>query len=249
MQIYLSGGYNASSYFYTIMEFDTVLETWLEVANMKSARGGPGVSVIDFNHVKDSATDCISGKLLYLKPILFKQIQLYLKGTIGDASRLTSSPRDLFIDWCSVEGCDANLQSGVTLRQKISQSSSEDVIMSMCAALKLNRDTQLEYTLIDCEKELRPLCLRGDRKDITITETAARYRKKRRRKKKEIYKLRQKQLLAKMLRKTFSKKIKRKRTKTKRQADTPPVEMCATAGKKSFCDLQNWMIHPQVPLL
>ena len=91
--------------------------------------------------------------------------------------------------------------------------------------------------------------MRGDQKDITITETAARYRKKRRRKKKEIYKLRQKQLMAKILRKTFSKKLKRKRTKTKRQADTPPVEMCATAGKKSFCDLQNRMIHPQVPSL
>ena len=51
------------------MEFDTVLETWLEVANMKSARGGPGVSVIDFNHVKDSVTDCISGTLLNLKHI------------------------------------------------------------------------------------------------------------------------------------------------------------------------------------
>ena len=73
--------------------------------------------------------------------------------------------------------------------------------------------------------------MRGERKDITITETAARYRKKRRRKKKKIYKLRQKQIMAKILRKTFGKKLKRKKTKTKRQADTPPVEMCATAGK------------------
>ena len=59
------------------MEFDTVSETWLEVANMKSARGGPGVSVIDFNHVKDSVTDCISGKLLNLKHIKSNNISTF----------------------------------------------------------------------------------------------------------------------------------------------------------------------------
>ena len=67
--IYILGGFNAINYFYTIMEFDTVSETWLEVANMKSARGGPGLSVIDFNHVKNFTSDCISGKLLNLKHI------------------------------------------------------------------------------------------------------------------------------------------------------------------------------------
>ena len=125
-----------------------------------------------------------------------------------------------------MNGCDANLQAGVTLRQKVSPSSTQDVIMTMCAALKLKTEKQIEYTLIDCDKELRPLCIRGDPKDITINQTAARLRKKRRMKKKKIYKLRQKQLMAKLLRKNFVKKLKRKRTK--RQA--PPVEMCATAG-------------------
>ena len=133
----------------------------------------------------------------------------------------------MFIDWCGVDGCDTNLQAGVTLRQKISPSQRQDVIMTMCADLKLNRDKQLEYTLIDCEEKLRPLCMRGDPKDITITQTAARLRKKRRMKKKKIYKLRQKQLMAKMFWKSFVKKLKRKRIK--RQA--PPVEMCATAGR------------------
>ena len=129
--------------------------------------------------------------------------------------------------WCGVDGCDTNLQAGVTLRQKISPSSRQDVIMTMCADLKLNRDKQLEYTLIDCEEKLRPLCMRGDPKDITIIKTAASYSKKRRRKKEKIYKLRQKQLMTKMFRKSFVKKLTRKRTK--RQA--PPVEMCATAGR------------------
>ena len=76
--------------------------------------------------------------------------------------------------------------------------------------------------------------MRGERKDITITETAARYSKKRRRKKKKIYELCQKQLMAKIIQKNFVKKLQRKKTKSKRQADTPPVEMCATAGKKSL---------------
>ena len=133
-----------------------------------------------------------------------------------------------------MNGCDANLQAGVSLRQKVSPSSNQDIIMTMCAALKLSTDTKLEYTLIDCEKELRPLCIRGNRNDISITQTAARLKKKRRMKKKKIYKLRQKQLMAKLLRKNFVKKLKRKRTK--RQA--PPVEMCATAGMY-ICNFMN----------
>ena len=58
------GGFNAINYFYTILEFDTREETWLEVSNMRSARGGPGVSVIDFNHVQNFVSDCTSGKFL-----------------------------------------------------------------------------------------------------------------------------------------------------------------------------------------
>ena len=135
------------------------------------------------------------------------------------------------MDWCGVGGCDSSLQAGVTLRQKVSPSSSQEVIMTMCASLKLNRDNILEYTLIDCEEKLRPLCMRGDPKAIKITQTAtaARFRRKRRRKKNKIYKLRLKQLMSKALRKSFVKKTKRNRPK--RQA--PPVEMCATAGRQS----------------
>ena len=58
------GGFNAINYFYTILEFDTVSETWLEVSNMRSARGGPGVSVIDFNHLQNYVSDCYSGRLI-----------------------------------------------------------------------------------------------------------------------------------------------------------------------------------------
>ena len=64
LQIYILktiGGFNAISYFYTILEFDTVSETWLEVSNMRSARGGPGVSVIDFNHLQNYVSNCYSG--------------------------------------------------------------------------------------------------------------------------------------------------------------------------------------------
>ena len=43
---------------------------------MKSARGGPGVSVIDFNHVKDFTSDCISGELLKLKHIKSNNISI-----------------------------------------------------------------------------------------------------------------------------------------------------------------------------
>ena len=139
------------------------------------------------------------------------------------------------MDWCGLDGCDSNLQAGVTLRQRISPSSRQEVIITMCANLKLSSDKQLEYTLIDCEEKLKPLCMRGDPKDISIIQTAARLRKKKRMKKKKIYKLRQKQLMAKMLRKSFVKRHKRKRTK--RQA--PPVEMCATAGKGSCSITRN----------
>ena len=57
----LLGGFNAINYFYTILEFDTSSETWQEVSNMRSARGGPGVSVIDFNEVKDFVSNCYTG--------------------------------------------------------------------------------------------------------------------------------------------------------------------------------------------
>ena len=59
--LFLLGGFNAINYFYTILEFDTSSETWQEVSNMRSARGGPGVSVIDFNEVKDFVSNCYTG--------------------------------------------------------------------------------------------------------------------------------------------------------------------------------------------
>ena len=77
LQIYILktiGGFNAISYFYTILEFDTVLETWLEVSNMRSARGGPGVSVIDFNHVQNFVSDCSSGRFLNKLKIMGKYL-------------------------------------------------------------------------------------------------------------------------------------------------------------------------------
>ena len=104
--------------------------------------------------------------------------------------------------------------------------------MNMCADLKLNQDKELEYTLVDCEDRRKPLCMRGEPRDISITESQARFRKKRRLKKKKIYKLRQKQLMAKAIKKAFMQKHKIRRPK--RQAPAPPVEMCATAGLNSI---------------
>ena len=64
LTLYFLGGFNAINYFYTILEFDTITETWREVANMRSARASPGVSIIDFNHVENFVSDCYSGTFL-----------------------------------------------------------------------------------------------------------------------------------------------------------------------------------------
>ena len=172
---------------------------------------------------------------LYIVPKDSKLLTFLIAGTIGDAVRQTSSPQDLFIDWCGRGGCDSQLQAGVTLRQKISQPGGrQEEIMNMCADLKLNQDKELEYTLVDCEDRRKPLCMRGEPRDISITESQARFRKKRRLKKKKIYKLRQKQLMAKAIKKAFIQKHKRRRPKRQAQASAPPVEMCATAGLNSI---------------
>ena len=68
-----------------------------------------------------------------------------------------------YFDWCEKEGCDnGETEKPYILRQKVSPTRRRQAIVDGCADLKLTETNKLKFTLIDCDAERKPLCLRGD---------------------------------------------------------------------------------------
>ena len=51
------GGWNVSHYFNTILKFDPETETWTYEGQLLQARGGPGVSVVRYDNMKQYCQD------------------------------------------------------------------------------------------------------------------------------------------------------------------------------------------------
>ena len=135
-----------------------------------------------------------------------------------------------YFDWCDKEGCDNEnvaTENSYILRQKVSPSRRRQEIVDGCADLKLTESNKLKYTLTECDRKRKPLCLRGD---PIINNQRKRMKKKRNRIKQRKEDLRKKQKRGKTQWRKMQRNKKRKGRQLLRQENSPPVEMCATAG-------------------
>ena len=92
-----------------------------------------------------------------------------------------------YFDWCKKEGCgneNVASENSYILRQKVSPSRRRQAIVDVdgCADLKLTELNKLKYTLTECDRKRKPLCLRGD---PIINNQRKRMKKKRNRKNRE----------------------------------------------------------------
>ena len=134
-----------------------------------------------------------------------------------------------YFDWCEKEGC-VNGGSGGSyiLRQKVSPSKRRQEVVEGCADLKLTESNELTYTLIDCADKRKPLCMRGD---PIIDNQRKRMLPRRNSIKKGKKDLKRKQIRGKTLWRKINRDKKRKGRQLLRQEPSPPVDMCATAGR------------------
>ena len=159
-----------------------------------------------------------------------------------------------FYEWCQKEGCE--IDGTFTLRQNVTTLKRQNQDTDLCVDLRLTANNRLKYTQFNCEEKKKPLCLRGE--PNTIIDPDGRFKNKRKAKKQYRLKLKhfismqkQKQRRLKTNRKKQNKwKLKQKQRMLKnrrsrvgrqlsRQADDPPVEMCATAGKAGLIKGSN----------
>ena len=139
-----------------------------------------------------------------------------------------------YFDWCDKEGCDKEnvaSENSYILRQKVSPSRRRQAIVDGCADLKLTESNKLKYTLTECDRKRKPLCLRGD---PIINNQRKRMKKKRNRKKQRKEDLRKKQIRGKSQWRNIHRNKKRKGRQLLRQENSPPVEMCATSGRNKI---------------
>ena len=99
--------------------------------------------------------------------------------------------------------------------------------------MKLTESNELTYTLIDCADKRKPLCIRGDpiidnhpinlqRKRMLLRRNSIKKGKK---------DLKRKQIRGKTLWRKINRDKKRKGRQLLRQEPSPPVDMCARAGR------------------
>ena len=134
-----------------------------------------------------------------------------------------------YFDWCEKEGCVNGVSgSSYILRQKVSPSKRRQEVVEGCADLKLTESNELTYTLIDCADKRKPLCMRGD---PIIDNQRKRMLPRRNSIKKGKKDLKRKQIRGKTLWRKINRDKKRKGRQLLRQEPSPPVDMCATAGR------------------
>ena len=138
--------------------------------------------------------------------------------------------QDPFLDWCRKDSCD--FDGEIRLRQRVFQSRNRNKLIEdySCADLRLNMDSNLNYTYINCKEKIMPLCMKGSPKIVKNSRTLdiTRFLKNKKNKKHKKMKLNQERERIKERRKKI-KKRRRGRQLTRQESD-PPVEMCATAG-------------------
>ena len=132
-----------------------------------------------------------------------------------------------YFDWCEEEGCDnEGTDNSYILRQKVSPSRRRQAPVDGCVDFRLTESNKLKFTLIKCGDKRKPLCLRGN---PIINNLRKKMKKRRQRQRKKDLRMKQKRGKSQW-RKLFRNK-KRRGRQLLRQEPSPPVEMCATAGR------------------
>ena len=132
-----------------------------------------------------------------------------------------------YFDWCKEEGCETGGSSPYILRQKVSPSKRRQTIEDVdgCADLRLTESNILKFTRIQCKDRRKPLCMRGD----PIINKRKKKRRNRIQQRKVDIRKKLKRVTSQWRKLVRNKK--RKGRQLLRQEPSPPVEMCATAGK------------------